>query len=435
MDFCPRSLAKTVVAVLLDPQPHRLSSRLLDSLADLTRGPGAGADWSANLLQAQLYRGEELEDYLEDTVAPDLVLLLLTNCRLLDAPPGFPNDVEGVHPYPLLNWLHDVMAQLGQGRIARQDLGVVFSAIWEQFAEGMKVFGQDSDPFRGQRGQKLCRDMMGAIQQLNLYVDEGDQKALGQGMQRFLLGCEKLETFFFESGSQAFESGPSGLAAFDWAIHAVLAYGDGLTEREPAEEAVFFSQERIRSTQPKFELAAALTLGSDPGFFNLMDEVGEGLEECESRLRHLESVLEDGEEREQSCEQLIATGQKVFELSGILERLANRESDAPESELGFSRKLVTMGERVITEEATVSDLQPWFEQATFRLERAERLMEGAPPDWPWLTPLENGLEFYRLGIEGLETYFERGRLRTLSNGLRHFLDAATKLQKVREKLA
>lgn len=435
MEFCPRTLATTVVAVLLDPQPKRLASRMLDAMADLTQGPQNGGEWNARLMQAQLYRGEELEDYLGDTVAPELAFLPLTNCQLLDAPPGFPNDMEGVHPYPLLNWLHDVMGQLGQGMIDRNDLEIVFNAIWQQFAEGMKVFGEDPDPFRGQRGQKLCRDIMGAVQQLNLYVEDGDSRALGQGMERFLIGCEELEAFFFETGAQAFESGPSGLAAFDWVIHAVLAYGDGLIGREVGEAAVEFSASRLRTTQPKFELAAALTLGTDPGFFHLVDEVADSLASSREQLERLESLLEDPEEREQACQHFIGTGQLVFELSGILERLAQREGDAPESELGFSRKLVTMGERVITEEAGLADLQPWMEQATFRLQRAERLLEGAPEEWRWAGPIEAGLEFYRLGIEGLEAYLEKGRLRVLSNGLRHFLDAATKLQKVREKLA
>ncbi len=432
MKFNPRTLSTVIVALLLDPEPGDLPQQLLESLTDLTRGPQARGPWDTSLLQAQLFRGDNLEGYLEESIAADLISPIFTCCQLLDAPAGFPNDVAGVHPYPLLNWLHDEISALGKGEILRRDLEPVFDAIREQFIEGKRVFKADRDPTRGKRGEELCGEVLTSLKPLFVYAEDGDTRALAEGMESFLIACEKLETFFLETGAEALGSGPSGLAGFDWFIHALLAYDDELVTRELVVRAQDFTLGRLVEARAKFELAVCLRHDPDSGFYQLAEEVRLGLRESQRWLHHILEHLDDPEVRESAYEQLVNTGELVFELCRTLESTPEGE---PEELLYFVRELMTMGQNVVEGGAAPADMEPWLQRATLRLQRADELLPGLPSRVLWYERLVDGVEFYRLGLERVRSFLDDGNPRHLERAIPCFMEAATYLQKVRANLA
>ncbi|MCA9796420.1 MAG: hypothetical protein KC910_31650, partial [Candidatus Eremiobacteraeota bacterium] len=169
MDNPPRQCARLlrrVAGLLLDQLPNE-NAEYFNSLAWLRQPPGEKpVGWQVLLLQAQVLRGSELGQYLDETLPDERAEVASWICPLFDAPPEY--SIEGgEQPYPLLNFFQQVLGLLGRRELEPDALAAVIEALWAQFADGMKKFEHDTDPFRGGKAQKACREVLAALQEMD----------------------------------------------------------------------------------------------------------------------------------------------------------------------------------------------------------------------------------------------------------------------------
>ncbi len=454
--------------LLLDELPPP-GSELYKSL-DGMRKPAAEAlvDWQSLLLQAQIYRGQGLASYVDDLLPPDKAQFAKWVCPLFDVPRGF-DDVEGDHPYPLLNWFHQVLTLISRDEMDEETFLAVLDALWDQFADGMKWLATDPDPFRGGRGQKACREVLGALQLLDNFREEPSSRLLTSGAEKFLIACEPLEEVFFHGLRAAYSSGPTGVPVLDWSVHAVAAAGDELYSIDLMEECLRWAYQRTLLSRLEFELAVVPD-GSPEGEFQ------QAMEHCRATLRHLQEALlallsepENIELQEERLGQLIQAGKDLAGQIGYFREQASQEGQitCPQcsrsspsrsrvcdcgatlprpvessQETGrdeFFRGLIGACEELLTSETNKAEVGQWAIMAASRFARAQWLVRQVPPDLRLSRQLLEireqaamALDDYEQALNHLETYLTNGRLSQLSKCIKALMASAKELRKVRD---
>jgi len=147
----------------------------------------------------------------------------------LDVPPRYQNLARGPRPYPVLNWMDSVLAELTRNRFTGAQFTEVIDALWDQLTEANKWLQADNHT----RGLAGCRDALGGLQQLEDYARDANPDLLEEGYNRFLAGYEVLDQVYLETAAQELSGVPTSCPQINWLLRAVEA-----SDREVLEPAV-----------------------------------------------------------------------------------------------------------------------------------------------------------------------------------------------------
>ncbi|MGE0491563.1 MAG: hypothetical protein AB7S38_20295 [Vulcanimicrobiota bacterium] len=464
---CAR-LLRRVAGLVLDQLPNE-NAEFFNSLAWLRQPPGEKpVSWQVVLLQAQVLRGAELVQYLDETLPHERAEIASWVCPLFDVPPEY--SIEGgQQPYPLLNFFQQVLGLLGRGELEPDGLAAVIEALWAQFAEGMKRFEQDSDPFRGGKAQKACREVLAALQEMDAFLGDHEKRHLASGAEKFLIACEGLEEVFISSMAWAYGGGPTGVPVLDWSIHGLAAAADAIYPPARLLECLQWARGQLVRTCFEFEMAAASASDPESHVYESLGTCRWALEQSGQALELVLAKPDSARRQNDALPMLLEAGPELAEQMALFGGLAQREgllncprcgSSNPitaricdcgarmpkqmlqQQETGkdaFWRGLLGACEEQLTGEEATATLAEWVRLTRGRQLGAQYLLDQFPTG---LELPEHVLKAQRQVAEGvaglgalvddLDQYLESRRLTFLSRAIKTVMETAKNLEKVRD---
>lgn len=407
--------------------------------------------WQLEVLQAQVFRGDSLEGYLGKKA--------WQAARLLMVPPEFEEVSEGVHPYPVLNWLHLVVGELAAGRVGAEEFGAVLEGLWQQFADGMKGLEEDEDPFRVSKAQQTCREVLGSLQDLDGFLDSGDPRVLQRGMERLLVAFERVEEVYLDGILQAAESGPTRTPIVDWLFHATCAFADELVDEGVLAAATGWGRRLVAEAACHFELEC---LGGAPtevekqvaATWKGFDQVQSALREVRRNVDAAIQLLQAGGENLHDSLELYSwlagpAGKVPCPHCGASNRPVDRvcdrcgaslprrysRSEQTQREGEYVRTLLGRCEDVLgggqVDQAFQNVVRGAFRRLAWARESLERIphLEAVEER---RTLLARGVQEYETALEALNEYLAEGKLTYLSSGIRGLMAAGKTLEQVRD---
>ncbi len=198
----------------------------------------------------------------------------------LDVPGRYQNMARGPRPYPVLNWMDSVLAELTRNRFTLGQFTEVIDALWDQLTEANQWLQADNHT----RGLAGCREALAGLQQLEDYARESDPALLEEGYNRFLAGYDVLDQVYLEAAAAELGVNPTLCPQINWLLRAVEA-----SEREILEPAVLLraADESLTALSRTFyglELQLTAFYGGPAALLKQVEEARGALDRLASEL-------------------------------------------------------------------------------------------------------------------------------------------------------
>ncbi len=449
-----RGLAGSVVGSggLGDEHPGLAGLALVNALAphfspqDEDPAPG----WAAWLSSILVRRGEALGEYLRVTCGGARGATFpaaLASGRLLATGMSDP-----ACAYPLQAWLHSLLARPDGERLDQ---------TWDLFTEGLRELETDPDPLRVRRGQQACRDVFHGLQEL----EKPDvEKATGY----FRGGADLLQEVFLESLKSAFQAGPTGATAVNWAVHALVAVADGLVTADAATMPLDWLEDLHARAYYAFE-REVVALESADSLWSGVEQARQGLDTVTEALAACRVSAGERAALGAALQQLAKGGRELAAANCLFREARDRLGSIPCVSCGASNpvtaRVCTCGSALVIQAGTITSRQLSLqlkglllaceqlqnelsgpEEFAPSLQRAYRVLSRAEYGLTRLPPLETvGLEAfgtseilrsalaeYRGALNELQRYLAEQRPVRLFSGIRQLVAAGRRLEQLRD---